>query len=127
MAQGWASGLGGLVDRQPRRPVLARAVAESTAKMLATAKIRGESPIFSMLQVEVCDGQVLVHELVIPSPEVAGFLERAPEGERVKKLIDATEVGAACLERATATLNLDFVRQQCEQQLRLLTGACART
>src|SRR5207244_754647 len=52
--------------------------------------------------------------------------EGASESDRTKRLIDATEVGVSCLERATATLNLDFVRQQCEQQFRLLTGEVAK-
>jgi hypothetical protein len=82
-------------------------------------------PKLFMQSVEVRSGQVVVTNLVIGSREVAGFLERVSEDERAKKLVDATEVGVACLERATATLNLDFLRQQCEQQFHLLAGEVA--
>lgn len=76
-----------------------------------------------MATVRIDDGQVLVEQLLIPSREVAGYLEKFPELDRPQSLSRAAEVGVFCLERASASQDLEFVRRQLDQQLRLVTTA----
>lgn len=75
-----------------------------------------------MDKVHITSEQVVVENLVIANREVAGFLEKVPEPERPKALVHAAEVGVFCLERASFVRDLDFVRQQFDQQLRVITG-----
>jgi hypothetical protein len=75
-----------------------------------------------MMKVRVRSGQVLVKDLVIASREVADYLKEVSEPDRARTLVRATEVGVFCLERAVASRDLDFVRQQLDQQLRLVTA-----
>lgn len=72
------------------------------------------------------DGYVFVHDLLIRSQEVGDFLARAVPEEREKRLVDAAVVGAACLERATTTRDIEFQRAQIESQVRLVEGEVAK-
>jgi hypothetical protein len=76
-----------------------------------------------MANVSIDNGQVFVANLLIPSREVAAYLETFPEPERPETLARATEVGVFCLERASTSRDLDFVRQQLNQQLQLVITA----
>jgi hypothetical protein len=76
-----------------------------------------------MASVRIDNGHVLVANLLISSQEVAGYLEKVPEPQRPDTLARATEVGVFCLERASTSRDLDFVRQQLDHQLRLVTTA----
>jgi hypothetical protein len=75
-----------------------------------------------MGHVHVRNDQVHVENLVLASREVAGYLERVPEPDRPERLTRAAEVGVFCLERASAARDIDFVRQQLDQQLQTVTA-----
>lgn len=68
------------------------------------------------------DGKTRVEGLVIGCPEVAAYLSRFPDQEREARFVGAVEVGVACLERATTACDLDFVRRQIQEQIRVVTA-----
>jgi len=49
-------------------------------------------------------------------------MEKLAPKERNARLISAVEIGVGCLERAATTRDTDFVRQQMEEQVRLVTA-----
>jgi hypothetical protein len=67
-----------------------------------------------MTSIELSDCGVRIHDLEIPSREVADYLQGVPEEERGRVLIRAVEVGVFCLERARTGQDLEFVRRQVE-------------
>lgn len=67
--------------------------------------------------------KVLVEDLTIERREVAEYLGRIPDAEWGEATIRAVEVGVFCLERASLSRDLDFVRQQLEQQVRAVGEA----
>jgi hypothetical protein len=75
-----------------------------------------------MGHVRIRNDRVHVEDLVFASREVAGYLERVPEPDRAGSLVRAAEVGVFCLERASASRDMDFVRQQLDRQLHLVTA-----
>ena len=73
--------------------------------------------------IEIRDTGIQIKHLDIPSKDVAEFLRRIPESERVLTLTHAIEVGVFCLERASAGQDLDFVRRQIQDLLNSVQGA----
>jgi hypothetical protein len=67
------------------------------------------------------DGSVHV-ALVIRSREISAYVSRFAEDERGSRLIDAMVLGVACLERANAGRDMEFVRQQLQEQVRIVVG-----
>jgi hypothetical protein len=62
--------------------------------------------------IEVGETSVVVHELLVDSREVASYLRSQREGTRRTALLQALEVGVHCLECASSTRDVDFVRAQ---------------
>jgi hypothetical protein len=73
-------------------------------------------------RIAIADGQVIVENLAIPNQVIVDYLQAKPEEEWPNSFIEAAEVGIFCLERANATRDLDFVRQQIQQQVALVIG-----
>lgn len=76
--------------------------------------------------IELRDGEITIAHLTFHSAPVQAFLERTCVGERPASLAKACEVGVLCLERAGDYRDLDFVRQQIEQQVKFVSGEMQR-
>jgi hypothetical protein len=64
--------------------------------------------------ISLTDDAVIINNLALYAPHVMEYLDGVPEGDRVRALTSATEVGFFCLERASNATDLDFVRERCE-------------
>lgn len=69
-------------------------------------------------KIEVSDSGVRIIEMLIPRRDVADFLRKLPSGDYEAAVIRALEVGVFCLERASTSQDLDFVRRQVESLMR---------
>src|SRR5262249_28341567 len=64
--------------------------------------------------IAVTDSAVTVSEVQIVNNNVAGYFKQISEDKRLDALIRAIEVGAFCLEHASAAQDLEFVRREVE-------------
>lgn len=67
--------------------------------------------------IEIGEATVVIRDFLVESREVAAFLRSHPEGTRRTALLQALEVGVHCLECASSTRDVDFVRAQLTQLL----------
>jgi hypothetical protein len=74
-------------------------------------------------QISVLERTVRINSLDIPYPEVADFLLRFPEEERLATFLSAIQVGVFSLERAQTSRDTEFVRRQVELLLAGVTSA----
>ena len=73
--------------------------------------------------IEVIETGIRIRELEIPRKDVADYLRAIPEEGREAAFIQAIEVGVFCLERATGSRDIEFVRRQVEGLIAHVTGA----
>lgn len=62
--------------------------------------------------IDVSDGGVHIHDVVVPSRDVAKHLRDLTSSEREQAVIHAIEIGVFCLDRARAGQDLDFVKRE---------------
>jgi len=67
--------------------------------------------------IEVSETSIVIREFLVESREVAAYLRSLPEGTRRTALLQALEVGVHCLECASSTRDVDFVRAQLTELL----------
>ena len=66
-------------------------------------------------RIEVTEQEISLFDFRIASRHVAEFLLRFPDEERSQAFVQAVEVGVFCLERATATVDIEFVRRRAQE------------
>jgi hypothetical protein len=95
-----------------------------TRNSVASSKIRNGGQATPAVLLE--NGQILVANLAIPNQVIVDYLQAKPVSERADHLIRAAEVGVFCLERAGASRDLDFVRQQIAEQVKTVVSEVGR-
>lgn len=70
--------------------------------------------------IEISETGIRIRDLEIPRKDVAEYLNRIPDLDREFALVQAIEVGVFCLERASTTQDLYFVKRQVESLLNVV-------
>jgi hypothetical protein len=67
--------------------------------------------------IEIQNDRILIHNLEITGKDTVDYLQRLPQQERDRAIIQALEVGIFCLERTQNTQDIDFVKRQIQSLL----------